>query len=267
MGQAEQAAVESAYAAVAGRIRANLLTVLAGLWSGLSSFRDEDAAGFVARVVPLVEATQVQVASLTAAYLAAVLGDMTGTPAVPAAVSRQAVTGLRGVPAVDVYRRPFVEAWTALSQDVPFDEAVARGGTRLASLAATDVQLAKTHTSRRVLEADGRVVGYRRVLHGSRSCGLCVVASTQRYHKKELMPVHPSCDCGVQPIVGREDPGQVLDPDLLESAHTAIEQRFGQSDPGARAPDYRKLLITREHGEIGPVLTLAEHRFTGPRDI
>jgi hypothetical protein len=68
------------------------------------------------------------------------------------------------------------------------------------------------------------------------------------------------------PIYGTEDPGQVIDQVRLDATHDAVESRFGFFDPGARAPDYRDIAI-REHGELGPMLTVADQNFTGPSDL
>jgi hypothetical protein len=68
------------------------------------------------------------------------------------------------------------------------------------------------------------------------------------------------------PIYGNMDPGQVIDEQLLDSTHEAIAQRFGVSDRGARAIDYR-LIQVRDNGELGPVLTVRGQNFTGPEDL
>ena len=86
---------------------------------------------------------------------------------------------------------------------------------------------------------------------------MCVVASTQRYHRGDLMPMHPGCDCGVQPLPPGLAASQVIDEDLLEQVHQITADRLGVSDRGGRTPDYRKLLTVREHGEYGPTLSWA----------
>jgi hypothetical protein len=55
--------------------------------------------------------------------------------------------------------------------------------------------------------------------------------------------------------------------DLLEPVHNAIQDRFGVSDRGARAIDYRKVLSVHQHGELGPLLTVKTHKFTGEKDL
>lgn len=170
-------------------------------------------------------------------------------------------------------------------------EAVANGERRARTLGLTDLQLATTNTAREVLQDDSRVWGYRRVLTGAENCGMCIVAATALYHTRNLMPLHPNCDCAVAPIVGTQDPGrfvnnhligedaipngtnkngvptfaadQTLDiGNLLEDAHNAVAQRFGRSYRDAKGIDYRKVILVREHGETGPTLTIARHKFS-----
>lgn len=82
-----------------------------------------------------------------------------------------------------------------------------------------------------------------------------------------------NCDCGQRPYVG--DPSQqIIHPDRLEMIHSTIESQFGSSDRGARLidgknslSDYLDLISTREHGEIGPVLTWRDQHFTSASEI
>lgn len=252
-------------------VRARVLAFVAATWTGLESYRDPDIARFVAAVVPVVEGGQRRVAALTDAYLATVARTVLGTSKpVGVGPTNVSIENLRGVPATEVYTRPAITAWMALRDGKPLDHAVSEGLERAKDITASDLQLAKTHTIQRNLAADKRVAGYRRVLTGAHNCGLCIVASTQRYHKGDLLPIHPGCDCGVLPIYGNRDPGQIIDPDGLEGVHAAIQERFGVSDRGGRDiglkdnfPDYSKVLV-REHGELGPLLTVRGQKFTGP---
>jgi hypothetical protein len=257
----------TAYGRAATTIRSRMVAFLTTLWDNLTDHRSADAAQFIRAAVPVVAGAQQQTANLTAAYLSTLLTAQLGRPVPPVPVRPQDIAQLRGVPAPTLYQRPFTQVYTDLSQGVPYPQAVDRGRARLVSLAETDVQLAKTHTAQRALDQQDEVEFYRRVLTGSTSCGLCVIASTQRYHAADLLPIHPGCDCAVAPILGGQDPGQVIDQALLDAAHAAIAERFGRFDAGGRKLDYRKVLVTHEHGEIGPVLAVAGHRFTGPDDI
>jgi hypothetical protein len=263
----EQAALAAAVANAQATIRERVLAVVLGMFTGLGSWRDGDRDRFVAAVVPLITGAQRQAASLMDAYLSAILSDMHDVPIRPAGAIPDVARLRGGVGPSEVYGRPFNDVWSELARGRDLSQAVAAGRLRTEQITTTDLQLAKTHAAQAVLETDDRVVGYRRVLTGSESCGLCVIASTQRYHRGELMPIHPGCDCGVAPIVGDTDPGQIINAPLLEGAHQAIQDRFGVSDRSARALDYRTVLITHEHGEIGPVLARRGDEFTGPSDL
>jgi hypothetical protein len=58
----------------------------------------------------------------------------------------------------------------------------------------------------------------------------------------------------------------VIDEERLNAVHEAVEARFGFSDPSGREIDYRGITI-REHGELGPVLTVKGQHFTGPEEL
>lgn len=269
MGAAEQQALIAAFGSTGGRIRTHLLAVVLGVFDRLGSWRDDDVSRFVAAVLPVVAGAQRQMASLADAYVATMLADMLGGAGRPVGIAALTGAALRGgVDPAEVYARPFKTIWKALAAGTDFPDALAQGRLRAFQLASTDLQLAKTNAMRTLLADNRHVVGYRRVLTGTRSCGLCVVASTQRYHKDRLMPIHPSCDCNVAPIVGDHDPGQVLNSPLLDGAHAAIRDRFGAGDAGTRdGIDYRDLLVTHEHGELGPILSRRGDAFTGPDDL
>ena len=149
--------------------------------------------------------------------------------------------------------------YTALAAGKPLPQAAAEGRLRLTQLIGGDMQLAKVHASRQSMRgypAEGQF--YRRVLTGRENCALCVVASTQRYYRDDLMPIHPGCDCGVQPLPPGLAVNQVIDEDLLEQVHQITADRLGVSDRAGRTPDYRKLLTVSEHGEYGPTLSWAQ---------
>lgn len=236
-------------------------TAIAATWqTTMVDLSPESAAAWQAQAVPLVEAAQQQAAAQTNAYLTATLSEQLGEQLDPLELDLSAVTGAgvrNGVSPGAVYHRPVATARTLEADGLPRSEALRRGQQRAQTLAATDLQLASTHTSRAVLEAAGaRVWGYRRILSGSKVCGMCVVASTQRYHREDLMPIHPGCKCDVAPIVGDEDPGRVINQDLLDSAHQAVAERFGISNRAARG--YNDVLLkVFNHGEYGPTLARA----------
>jgi hypothetical protein len=235
---------------------------------GLGSWRDADVRRFQRQALPVLLAGERQIATLTASYLEQLYKDEDPRGR-RARLDLDAVTGraLRGVDPTDVYERPFKELRAALADDVDLDEAVNRGAHRLETLIKTDLQLARTHTVREVSADMPRFTYTVRELQGEYDCALCIIASTQRYHKRDLAPIHPGCDCLVKTVTADYDPGQVIDEETLERLHDLVEEVVGKSDRGGRAVDYRKIIVANDHGEIGPVLGYKGQRFTGPDDI
>lgn len=303
--QAEQAAaIITAYQAATIALRLRLTNYLTGIWKSLGTYRNQQMGQWTTTVVPVVEAAASQMATMTSGYLSAMEQIHTPGLATPVPVGPVTIGQLRnGADPDEVYGRPFHAVWRdisagqaqrdahfdwagpteqdpvqpALPDDSFIDDAIQSGLERAVLTAQTDVQLAKTQTSQEVLAQDQHVVGYRRVLEGAYSCGLCIIASTQRYHVHDLMPIHPGCDCEVAPIYGDSDPGRLINAQHLGDAHAAIQERFGKSSSSARAIPgqfakgkpllYRDVLISHEHGEIGPVLGIRGQKFTGPSDL
>ncbi|MFI7239674.1 hypothetical protein [Streptomyces cyaneofuscatus] len=266
MGEALQAALTERYDALTGSLRERILTFVLSAFDGLPAYRDADADGFLERVLPVVLGVQQQMGQVTDAYLTAMIADMLGTTTATAPVTSAVSEQLRGVPPTEVYRRPFVQVWTALSRGHDPADAIGQGRTRLLSITETDLQLARTHSARGAMERGGARY-FRRRLTSGKNCALCTIASTQRYRVENLMPIHPGCHCKPEPLPGNRDPGHVIDEQLLKDAHDAITRDLGESDRGGRAPDYRQVIITREHGEYGPLLAARRNNFTGPDDI
>ncbi len=243
-----QSRLDATYVAQVKTIRARVEQFALARF-GAGEYRDADLDRFVMQVVPVVLAGRRQVSALTDAYLSRKLGVRSLGPI--------DTDLLRGVAASTVYTRPFVTVWTKLAKGLTFEAAVAAGAARLTDLTLTDLQLAKTHTTQTVYRSAG-VSRYVRTLSGSKSCALCYVASTQTYSTDDLLPIHPGCDCGTDVA-----PDDFDGTEQLAATHEAVEDRLGVSDSGARAPDYRKQLIVREHGELGPVLAVRGQHFQG----
>lgn len=266
-----QAALLAAYVASTLATRNYVREFVASAWAGLGHWGDTSVGEFALLVIPMLEAGREHIAQLTAQHLA-----VSTTLAAERRLARdvapliEPVGSPRGIPDTELWRRPFASTWTALSRGKPLDEAVAAGARRADSIATTDLQLAKTTAARQVLSGDQRVVGYRRVLTGSESCARCVLASTQRYHKGDLLPIHPGCDCGVEPIVGDHDPGRVIDERTAEEVQQIVRDDLGERyvSAGGRGPvDYRNIIVTEQHGEIGPVLAVKGQHFDGPGSL
>ena len=269
-----------------------VVSTLSALFLGLSSYRENDAEAFARQAVPLILAGQRTVAEIVALYV-----QQTAQEQAPAGISIPPIT----IPDADVlgrlpgseeflvvYQRPFVTVWAELAKAAAVDparvpdpvevegsmtRAVEKGDDRLSRMADMDLQQAASRAATAAMTAlppARRPAYYRRRLVGSENCALCTIASTNRYRIEHLKPVHPGCDCQVEPIYpGQDDPD---DDALLEAAHAAaVELVGGDEDRGGRRVDYRKITLSsmeRRHGELAaPLLANPRHDFTGPSQI
>lgn len=270
LSQRERSSLTRALDEAFVRVKRSVSEPAVATWQALPDHRDANVERFVVSMAPRVQAATVQVARLTDAYVTRVLDDGRQGQIIDTATLRPGVT------VADEYMRPANALWTSLSNGVGYSAAVSESATRLASLIATDLQLARTRQF--AASTDGRKAasgGFRRVVTGRENCALCLIASTQRYHRGDLMPIHPGCDCGVEPLNPGENVGQVIDPGRLEATHNWVEATQGASDRSGRvipggsdAPkDYMDLIAVQEHGEYGPTLTWRRHSFTAESDI
>lgn len=282
------------YQAQVQGLRLALEQYIERLWRSLGEYRNAQIPIFTRQVLPAVLGAQQKMSALTAANLAAQEQLALGTRFRPLSIDPSLVTGAasrNGTPPADVYERPFHTVWRELN-DLPresgsIDDAIKAGLRQATTDALTDLQRSKQQTAQQVLRPSRNVTGYRRVLEGPRSCALCIVASTLRYHKDALMPIHGACDCSVEPIYGESAHtveslarvnGDLVQVGELPDVHERILQRFGKFSAGARQiPDttdangrvlfYKDVLITHEHGELGPILGVRGQRWTGPNDL
>lgn len=257
-----------------------LIGLLTTLFTQPDSWRNQDATDFVTQAVPLVAGAQRSLAAATAVFVADQVSQQLGEAVTAPAIDDSDAVHLReGVAPELVYRRPYATVYTGLAAGQPLAEAVEHGRNRLREVAEMDMQQTYSRASRAAMRGTGRpprgrgggggdVKGWRRVLIGDTNCALCIVASTQRYTVEQLNPTHPVCDCISLPLVSGRDE-HVLDPELLNRVHGAVQELTGREDAGARAPDYRKILIDsiNNHGELGPLLARPLDKFTGPADI
>lgn len=247
--------------------RDRVLAYLERLWAGLPDYFDYTMAAFVDTVTPVMEGAQRDAAASTSAYLAGLERAVTGVVVEPAVIdlTLSSTESLRGVTADTVWERPAKEVYRALERGADIVGAGERGLARARSLASTNLELAHTHAARDVATKTTTIAGYRRVTRGGISCALCLLASTQRYHKKALMPIHPGCHCRVEPIYGASDPGQTINRDQLN----AVYSQLAAFDPNAKldAKSASQYLVVHEHGEIGPVLGVRGQSYTTPSGL
>lgn len=259
----------NSYQDLSNRILKTAGTVARRAFVELGSWRDEDVDRYLKAIETPLAGAKKQAANLQLAYYREAAKQAGQKFVAPKVTNAELLTSAlrNGADTRTVYTRPFVDLRTALSKGKSMTESIEAGAVRAESLATTEIELARRGAGFSARAGNGNIVGYLRVLSGLENCALCYVASTQRYRSGDLMPIHPGCDCGEEPIYGDSDPGQVIDEQLLDSTHQAIDERFGSFDYGARTIDYRKAIVVHEHGELGPVLTVKGQHFTGPNDI
>lgn len=262
------AAVVEGYQASSLSQRDRVLAYLERLWEGLPDYGDDTMSSFVDAVTPVMEGAQWEAAVSTAAYVARLESVVTGAAVEPVALDLTAASteALRGVDGATVWERPAKDIYRALADGADVEAAGKRGLARARSLASTNLELAHTHAARDVAAETKTVTGYRRVTRGGISCALCLLASTQRYHKKALMPIHPGCHCRVEPIYGERDFGQTIAPDELDAVYARLNE-FQAGKVDLDAASAKQYLIVHEHGEIGPVLGVRGQSFTTPAEL
>jgi hypothetical protein len=147
---------------------------------------------FVAAVVPIVLGSQHATVAEVDAYLSTEAGLATGTSTEPWGLAAGQLSGVRarrGDWLEDVYARNHRSRQSSFA-------------ARMAREVNTDITLAHRGATWVHTEGDSRVTGYRRTLSAGKNCGLCVVASSTRYSKGDLQPIHSHCRCGTAPIYG-----------------------------------------------------------------
>lgn len=155
-------------------------------------------------VLALVYGGQAATVRLVDAYMAAKAESAPkGLP-----VESYTVGAIRGLPAEDVYERPFGALGAHLGRGEELPAAVAAAQGSLRRLVRTDLQLAHTYSARDWMAEEDGIYGYRRVLGPGKNCPLCTKASSRIYYRDSLMPIHEHCHCTVEPLFG-EHPGTV----------------------------------------------------------
>lgn len=208
------------------------------IFRSLGSYNDETLTQFIDTVEPIVRAGQQRAVALTDAYLSAETG--TAPAGLPLQDIAQAVRN--GTPIEEVYRRPFVSTWTALADDMSFQEAVNAGELRAAGIANMDVLLAYTQSMVQAGKS-GNIVAYQRVANGA-CCPFCALLDGTFTGPTEPMPIHNNCNCTAAPIMSKDGVGSLL-------------------SPGSVVED----VAIHEHGEYGPVVTGAGDHFTNARQV
>lgn len=255
------------FGALRAALGLRLRAAVAGLFRRWDTWSDSDEQQFAGQVLPLVQGSQRALAALTAVHVATQASAVLGRPVPPPGIPDRATVGLRaGVEPAAPYRRPFAVVRFALSRGETRERARQLGEQRAQQVADMDLQQTYAESSRAAMQAlPERPAGWRRVPTGARTCARCLVAAAAVWAVDTLSPMHPNCDCLIQPVFG----DSTLDPGLAERIVAAANELVKQ--PGA----YREVAhvaglaagISAPHGELGPVLVNPRHRFTTAADL
>lgn len=195
------------------RVSNSVAAQIGVLWDNLGGLSDDALARFSTTASDLIVRTQRWAIADAQAYIRTYVGQALGSPSLAARAAidqAQVLAGLRGgVPSVDVYRRPIITARGAIANGKTFEQAMAYARDRAMSAARTDLALARRAGAHAAMQVQPSVVGQRRVPDAN-ACEYCLIASTQRYHRADLQPLHTNCNCDVVPIVGTADPGRII---------------------------------------------------------
>lgn len=243
-------------AAARASIATTTLRLVTREFTAVTDPRDPEVIDAVARTtLRLIQGGQAATANSTAAYLRAVLSQITSRHVAIVVGAVVLGAGLRALqdPAT-AYHRAFEQWRFARSIGMPEPEAKAKGLDRITRQVDSDLSMAMRSAVRDVLTGTDEAIGYRRILHPEMSrggsCGLCVAAADRTYSKAELLPLHTWCRCDVMPMTRRHDPGLTLNEADLARLYAVA---------GSTARDDLKRVRVRvvDHGELGPILRSA----------
>lgn len=221
------------------------------LWDRLGGIDATALEQFAAQAAEVVGVTQLQAATIAAAYIDSVIGLAGGQrPTRIVDVARAAMMARNGTTLIDVYSRPTITARAQIADGKDFAQALRIARDRAVSAADTDVKLAARSSARDAMVSAG-VKHYKRV-PDAHACVFCLTASTQRYSTAELMPLHPRCGCSVMPLIGEST--HIIDSDLLARLKASSGRPDYWNDPKAA-------IAVHQHRELGPVLTHAGDHF------
>jgi hypothetical protein len=216
------------------RIRRIVARSLTDIWSELPNYDRSAVDQWLSKALPVVRAGQIQSVNLTNAYLAAALQSQ------PIPLDTSQLTGAsvrNGTPPEVVYERPFITLWSALQDGLDYSAAVDKGIARAVDMSSYDVQGAFRATAAEIGGQSDKIFGFERVPDAN-ACQFCLVASTQRYHSDDLMPLHNHCGCGIKPLTTEASASGVINRDLYRElkAEGAMDRITIQR----QIPGYRK---------------------------
>lgn len=223
-------------------LREIVSTAALATWDALPTYDETTVDAFLSQVLPIIEAGQRQSVSLTDAFLAAVMGRTSY------GLLSDGLTGAgvrSGTPPEEVYRRPFVNVWTALKKGAGWDDAVSAGRARVAENAEMDIALSSRATFGAAQEIDDGIYGYQRIARPG-ACKFCRAVNGAYVKSAVASPLHNRCGCSLEP---------------LKRPHPRAT--FLPSGETVKTEDY----AIHHHGELGAYLSDPQYAFTTEGDL
>ncbi|MDJ0338258.1 hypothetical protein [Cryobacterium sp. PH31-O1] len=173
------------------------------IWRSSPGYRDADIARLVAKLIPVLQGSQLRVAQAEAQLVGKYLTVESGVKVAADKAPKSAITGT--IYAWDEYlRQPALAVYQDLSRGVPFSTAVDRGAKVLGGLVQRAMGEARSAQAGYSYAGAG-VESYNRVLSAT-ACSFCrrvIGAGTRPYETSGgLRPLHTHCDCGYRPAPG-----------------------------------------------------------------
>jgi hypothetical protein len=166
------------------------------IWSAAYGDRNQ----YLGKVLDLMDGATRAVVTLTSAYLTAKAREVGHARHKALDLDAYTVEKLRGVPAVEVYARPYGALYGQLANGASEEEAHASAVDAVSKLAATDTHAAYTTSAADWMAGDAAIGAFRRVPSGT--CDYCEEAAQALYHPSVQMPIHENCQCDLEPVFG-----------------------------------------------------------------
>jgi hypothetical protein len=224
------------------RIKTEVQKYALAKWQSLPSYRDADMDFFIENVLPMVRAGQEHAIALTDIYMSRQMGSS------PVGLSAdEIISHIRpGMLPPAVLGRSFETVWAAIEK-LGFDQALAKGASRMVSQVGMDVSLAAREAALAYAKQDPNIAGFVRVAAAG-CCDFCQSIDGAYVRSEDASPLHNNCHCTMSPV---------------EKGSKESMREFTSLAPGSVFDDVE----IHEHGELGPVITDKRNNFTSFDDL
>jgi hypothetical protein len=189
-------AVAQLYQVRAHHLRSHLTSTAVARFDALPTWSEPDL--LAEPMAALSTAAQVTQTRLLVSMSSYIVGSRVATPPL------DTVTGdaVRGGSIVNSWRIPFYSLWQGFTAGLSQAALVQQGRDDVVTQAVTDLSLSQRSAMSAIGQQRDDIIGYWRVPSPGSACEFCTEIADQLYHTEDLMPVHPGCECTVEPAIG-----------------------------------------------------------------